>query len=124
MHALTCQGTLTAQCRGRCPFCSSSVPCGCTPVAPCLRCASLTAHLPAVQVTLFFLLFVGGLLLYHIYLALTNQTTYEASFRDRVPYLKDLPEGSWPFSEGIAANARLFCCSASPQVHVLKPPRR
>lgn len=75
-----------------------------------------------VQVIGFFMLFVGGLWLYHLYLALTNQTTYEASFRDRVPYLKDVPEHTWPFSQGLRGNARTFCCARGPQKHVLKRP--
>ena len=74
---------------------------------------------PAVQVITFFLLFVGGLWAYHVYLALTNQTTYEASFRDRVPYLKDVPEATWPFSHGLAGNLHSFCCASGPQKYTL-----
>jgi hypothetical protein len=72
------------------------------------------------QVLFFFFLFVGGLWLYHAYLACTNQTTYEASFRDRVPYLKNLPEHTWPFSRGVAANLYEFFCRREPVVYRLK----
>ena len=77
-----------------------------------------------MQVIAFFMIFVGGLWLYHLYLALTNQTTFEASFRDRVPYLKEVPEAAWPFSQGLVGNLKLFCCATGPQRHVLKRPVR
>jgi palmitoyltransferase len=67
-----------------------------------------------LQVLGFFLLFVGGMLIYHTYLALTNQTTYEASYRDRVPYLKDVPEQIRPFSRGITKNLWSFFCAKRP----------
>lgn len=73
------------------------------------------------QVLLFFLLFVGGLWLYHAYLACTNQTTYEAAFRGRVPYLKNVPEHTWPFSHGVAANLRQFFCLRAPPAYHLRP---
>jgi hypothetical protein len=77
-----------------------------------------------VQVLLFFFLFVGGLWLYHAYLACTNQTTYEASFRDRVPYLKNLPEHTWPFSHGVASNLREFFLRRAPVAYRLKSVER
>jgi palmitoyltransferase len=76
-----------------------------------------------MQALFLFLLFVGGLWLYHIYLAFTNQTTYESSFRDRVPYLKDLPEHVWPFSRGVKENLRQFCWPPHNMVYTIKPGR-
>jgi hypothetical protein len=70
--------------------------------------------MPLLQVIAFFMLFVGGLLIYHTYLVLTNQTTYEASYRDRVPYLKDVPEHVRPFSRGVVRNLHSFCVCKRP----------
>eukprot|EP00892_Ulva_mutabilis_P005965 jgi/Ulvmu1/3740/UM173_0013.1 len=74
----------------------------------------------AMLALLLFFLFVGGLWLYHVYLALTNQTTYEASFRDRVPYLKDLPEHHLPFSSSVIINLRQFCMPDPETVYTIK----
>lgn len=73
-----------------------------------------------MQALLLFYLFVFGLWLYHVYLALTNQTTYEASFRDRVPYLKDLPEHHLPFSSSVSMNLRQFCMPDPETVYTIK----
>lgn len=77
-----------------------------------------------LQALLLFYLFVFGLWLYHVYLALTNQTTYEASFRDRVPYLKDLPEHHLPFSSSVGMNLRQFCMPDPETIYTIKIGRR
>lgn len=54
---------------------------------------------------------VGLLLLYHSYLMLSGQTTWEQVSRNRIAYLKDLQELSNPFDEGCCCNvARFVCC--------------
>lgn len=73
-----------------------------------------------LQVLVLFSLFVTSLWLYHMYLAFTNQTTYEASFRDRVPYLKDLPEHTLPFSHSLRGNLHQFCFPDPKAVYTLK----
>ena len=59
------------------------------------------------------LLFVMFLLVFHSYLLLSGQTTWEVSAQKRVTYLKDLPSGSKPFDEGAVANVRAACYPAS-----------
>ena len=54
---------------------------------------------------------VGLFLLYHSYLMLSGQTTWEQVSRNRIAYLKDLQELSNPFDEGCCCNvARFVCC--------------
>eukprot|EP01018_Ginkgo_biloba_P016429 Gb_28049 [translate_table: standard] len=45
------------------------------------------------------------------YLVLTNQTTYEAVRRRRIPYFRGIPDGVHPFSKGLLRNIYSFCCS-------------
>ncbi|URE04862.1 DHHC palmitoyltransferase [Musa troglodytarum] len=59
----------------------------------------------------FCVIFLILLLLFHSYLALTNQTTYETVKRQRILYLRGIPAGVHPFSNGIFRNLRAFCCS-------------
>ncbi|XP_074561150.1 protein S-acyltransferase 10-like [Curcuma longa] len=59
----------------------------------------------------FCLIFLNLLLLFHSYLALTNQTTYEKVRRRRILYLRGIPEKVHPFSKGICKNVYTFCCS-------------
>lgn len=73
-----------------------------------------------MQVLILFSIFVASLWLYHMYLAFTNQTTYEASFRDRVPYLKDLPEHTLPFSQSLQSNLKQFCFPDPNAVYTIK----
>jgi len=51
---------------------------------------------------------VGLLLLYHSYLMLTGQTTWEQASRTSIHYLKDLPDLSNPFNEGCICNSANF----------------
>jgi len=59
-----------------------------------------------VLFTMFFLPF--GLWLFHSYLMLTNQTTWEVSKRRKITYLQELPEEVFPFDNGCLANIREF----------------
>ncbi|GAB2282484.1 hypothetical protein Dimus_017027 [Dionaea muscipula] len=59
------------------------------------------------------LAFVLSLLIFHTYLLLTNQTTYEVLRRSRVPYLKEATTIRHPFSRGIWRNLYDFCCAQS-----------
>ncbi|KAL8151738.1 hypothetical protein V2J09_021546 [Rumex salicifolius] len=55
------------------------------------------------------LIFLALLLLFHSYLALANQTTYELVRRRRIAYMRAIPNGVYPFSEGICRNLYNFC---------------
>ncbi|KAJ6839130.1 protein S-acyltransferase 10 [Iris pallida] len=59
----------------------------------------------------FCFIFLILLLLFHSYLVLTNQTTYELVRRRRISYLRGVPERVHPFSKGICRNLYYFCCS-------------
>ncbi|KAJ3691296.1 hypothetical protein LUZ61_020460 [Rhynchospora tenuis] len=56
------------------------------------------------------ILFVA-LLIFHTYLVLTNQTTYEFTRRRRVFYFRGIPAKVHPFSRGICENISAACCS-------------
>ena len=74
-----------------------------------------------------FCLFLGALLGFHSYLAATNQTTWEVSRRDHVPYLRNVPRGVAPFSRGSAwRNVPEMCCppdNSGALLHPALPPR-
>jgi len=56
-------------------------------------------------VVLFFMFFMPfGLWLFHTYLMLTNQTTWEVSKRHKISYLQELPEEEFPFDNGCISN--------------------
>ncbi|KAG7560456.1 Palmitoyltransferase DHHC domain [Arabidopsis thaliana x Arabidopsis arenosa] len=56
------------------------------------------------------LIFVMLLLIFHSYLILTNQSTYELVRRRRIPYMRNIPERVHPFSRGIRRNLYNVCC--------------
>lgn len=58
---------------------------------------------------------VGLLFLYHSYLMLTGQSTWEQASRYRIHYLKDLPDFSNPFNEGCICNVLRFMFQARPR---------
>ncbi|CAL5366103.1 unnamed protein product [Camellia sinensis] len=58
-------------------------------------------------------IFLVLLLLFHSYLVLTNQTTYELVRRRRIPYLRGIPERVYPFSKGACRNLYNFCSPRS-----------
>ncbi|KAL1569781.1 protein S-acyltransferase [Salvia divinorum] len=66
--------------------------------------------LVALSISLIFLML---LLLFHSYLIMTNQTTYELVRRRRIVYLRGIPERVYPFSEGVCRNLYLFYCARS-----------
>ncbi|GAM25291.1 hypothetical protein SAMD00019534_084660, partial [Acytostelium subglobosum LB1] len=49
-----------------------------------------------------------GLLCYHIYLIVTNQTSWEAQKYDRITYLKRCKGMPYPFSKGVTKNIASF----------------
>ncbi|KAG7539571.1 Palmitoyltransferase DHHC domain [Arabidopsis suecica] len=59
-----------------------------------------------------FLIFVLVLLLFHSFLIMTNQTTFELVRRRRIPYLRNIPERVHPFSRGMCRNIYKVCCGS------------
>lgn len=57
-----------------------------------------------------FITFTGYLLLYHSLLLVTAQTTWEHMRRPYISYLKYLPIGYNPFSQGLINNIVEFFC--------------
>ncbi|KAM5546926.1 protein S-acyltransferase 10 [Rosa sericea] len=72
--------------------------------------AIMIVLLVTLSISLIFLLL---LLLFHSYLILTNQTTYELVRRRRITYLRGIPERVYPFSKGACRNLYEFCCLRS-----------
>jgi palmitoyltransferase len=60
---------------------------------------------------LFCLIILLMLLIFHSYLVLTNQTTYELIRRRRIHYLRGIPNNVHPFSKGLLRNIYFFCWS-------------
>ncbi|KAH7423024.1 hypothetical protein KP509_12G036300 [Ceratopteris richardii] len=56
------------------------------------------------------LLFLAALIVFHSYLILTNQTTYEVIRRGRLYYMRNVPHNVKPFSKGYVRNVANFCC--------------
>ncbi|KAE9606605.1 putative protein S-acyltransferase [Lupinus albus] len=67
------------------------------------------------------LIFLLLLMLFHSYLILTNQTTYELVRRRRINYLRGIPERVHPFSKGVCRNVYNFCCLRSSVYNSLDP---
>ncbi|EFJ32617.1 hypothetical protein SELMODRAFT_439586 [Selaginella moellendorffii] len=67
-------------------------------------------------------IFLTTLLVFHSYLVLTNQTTYEKTRRTRIPYLRNLPKDAHPFSKGGCGNVTEFCCASQPYRFYNLPP--
>ncbi|KAI3519127.1 hypothetical protein L1887_08153 [Cichorium endivia] len=57
------------------------------------------------------LIFLFLLLIFHSYLIMTNQTTYELVRRRRIPYMRSIPARVYPFNEGVCRNLYNFCCA-------------
>nr|XP_043618394.1 protein S-acyltransferase 10 [Erigeron canadensis] len=66
------------------------------------------------------LIFLLLLLLFHSYLILTNQTTYELVRRRRIPYLRAIPERVYPFSKGACRNLYNFCFART-SIYAMEP---
>ncbi|GAB4847599.1 hypothetical protein Ancab_026661 [Ancistrocladus abbreviatus] len=74
------------------------------------RCWWMDAILIVLLITLSIsLIFLVLLLLFHTYLVLTNQTTYELVRRRRIQYMRGIPERVYPFSKGVGRNLYNFC---------------
>ncbi|XP_062102729.1 protein S-acyltransferase 10 [Humulus lupulus] len=59
------------------------------------------------------LIFLVLLLVFHSYLIMTNQTTFELVRRRRIPYLRGVAGRVHPFSDGVCRNIFRFCCERS-----------
>lgn len=57
-----------------------------------------------------FTLFTGTLLVYHTYLLMSGQTTWEHSRRNTITYLAIYPVGILPFYKGIWENIKIAFC--------------
>ncbi|GER26239.1 S-acyltransferase [Striga asiatica] len=73
--------------------------------------------LASLSISLIFLLL---LLLFHSYLVMTNQTTYELVRRRRIVYMRSIPERVYPFSKGVCRNLYVFCFARS-SIHRMEP---
>lgn len=84
--------------------------------------ASLVLHNGLVTLLLIILLiglfFSIMLLCFHSYLVVTNQTTHEIIRKQRIPYLRNIPDRVHPFSKGLVRNLYSFCCSSN-DFHVI-----
>lgn len=74
-----------------------------------------------MSITLFiFIMFVGSLLGFHLYLIVTNQTTWEVSSRDKISYLRGVPNNVYAFSHGPVRDTKEFCCAPPPPRYTLR----
>ena len=55
------------------------------------------------------LMVIGGLWIFHTFMAVVSLTTYEFMRSDTVPYLEATQDNDFPFSEDPVSNIRLFC---------------
>lgn len=68
--------------------------------------------LPAVFFTIFLdvlLLMIGGLWVFHTFLALTSSTTFEFMRGDEIDYLEGTDDFDFPFSSNVHDNLKRFC---------------
>ncbi|GAB2223965.1 hypothetical protein Droror1_Dr00004710 [Drosera rotundifolia] len=87
------------------------------------RCWWLDVIMIALLITLSIsLIFLFLLLIFHSYLVLTNQTTYELVRRRRIPYMRTVPERVYPFSRGVWRNFYDFCCTRSSEYRLERLP--
>ena len=74
-----------------------------------------------------FILFVGSLLGFHVFLIFTAQTTWEVSSREKITYLRRVPRNVYPFSKGPTRDCANFWCLPPPdpnnEGYVMKPLR-
>lgn len=70
-----------------------------------------TAVIILLIALLCFLLFLVLLLMFHSYLVITNQTTYELIRRKRIPEFRHVPDKVKPYSKGCVKNIYSFCCA-------------
>ena len=74
-----------------------------------------------MSITLFiFIMFVGSLLGFHLYLIVTAQTTWEVSSRDKISYLRGVPNNVYAFSHGPVRDTKEFCCAPPPPRYTLR----
>lgn len=65
----------------------------------------------ATLIFYFLLLVIGGLFLFHTWLACSSLTTYEmGKGPDTLPYLEGTRDFDLPFSNGLIGNLQSFCC--------------
>lgn len=58
----------------------------------------------------------------HTFMAMTSTTTYEWLKLEKLEYMQGFYEFSFPFSEGLCANLRHFCCPAGIKLWRRPPP--
>jgi len=68
------------------------------------------AYIVVYFICFFFLFFVLLLALYHFYIVMTGQSTWEGIKSDQLNYVKCYPRGFTPFNFGIFRNLRLTLC--------------
>jgi palmitoyltransferase len=57
-----------------------------------------------------FIFFTAILLVYHTFLIMTNQTTWEHSRRRQISYMRIYPRVVFPFDYGIINNVKMILC--------------
>ena len=72
---------------------------------PKLQCAF---YVSVFSLSIFPLILVASLALYHLFLVLSAQTTWEHLARENITYLQPVPDGVNPFSRGLLTNLAEF----------------
>ena len=65
-------------------------------------------YITVLGLSVFPLILVVSLFLYHVYLIITAQTTWEHLSRENITYLQGVPDGVNPFSRGVLGNIKEF----------------